>query len=71
MQESIFNRVTGLKACNFVKKKLQHRCFPVKPAKFLKTYPAAASEFCSGGYVRIVIVSNIKIMSNHCVKVNV
>ena len=25
-----------LKACNFIKKRLQHRCFPVKFAKFLK-----------------------------------
>ena len=24
-----------LKACNFIKKKLQHKCFPVKFAKFL------------------------------------
>ena len=27
----------GLKACNFVKKRLQHRCFPVKFSKFLRT----------------------------------
>ena len=26
-----------MKACNFIKKKLQHRFFPVKFAKFLKT----------------------------------
>ena len=24
-------------ACNFIKKRLQHWCFPVKPAKFLRT----------------------------------
>ena len=35
--ESIFNKVAGLKACNFIKKRLQHRCFPVKFAKFLRT----------------------------------
>ena len=33
-----FNKVTGLKAWNFIKKKLQHRCFPVKFAKCLRTY---------------------------------
>ena len=33
----VFNRVTGLKACNIVKNKLQHRCFRVNIAKFLKT----------------------------------
>ena len=27
----------GLKACNIIKKRLQHRCFPVKYAKFLRT----------------------------------
>ena len=26
-----------LKACNFIKKRLQHRCFPVQFAKFLRT----------------------------------
>ena len=29
------SRVVGLKACNFIKKKLQHRCFPVNIAKIL------------------------------------
>ena len=26
-----------LQACNFINKRLQHRCFPVNSAKFLKT----------------------------------
>ena len=30
MFESLFNKVAGLKAYNFIKKRLQHRCFPVK-----------------------------------------
>ena len=34
MLESLFNKVTGLKACNFIKKRLQHMCFPVNIAKF-------------------------------------
>ena len=29
-----FNKVTGLRACSFIKKSLQHRCVPVKLAKF-------------------------------------
>ena len=37
MSESVFNKVAGLRACNFVKKKFQHRYFPVKFAKFLRT----------------------------------
>ena len=35
--ESLFNNVAGLQACNFIKKILQHRCFPMKFAKFLRT----------------------------------
>ena len=34
--ESLFNKVSGLKAFNFIKKILQHRCFPVNITKFLK-----------------------------------
>ena len=34
--ESVFNKVAGLQACDFTKKRLQHKCFPVKFAKFLK-----------------------------------
>ena len=33
--ESLFNKC--LVTCNFIKKKLQHRCFPMKFAKFLRT----------------------------------
>ena len=33
---SVFNKVAGLKACNFINKRLQHRCFPVINAKFLR-----------------------------------
>ena len=32
--ESLFNKVTSLKASNFFKKGLPYRCFPVKFAKF-------------------------------------
>ena len=35
--ESLFNKVAGLQACNFIKKRLQRKCFPVKFAKFLRT----------------------------------
>ena len=34
--ESLFNNVSGLRACNFIKKRLEHRCFPVNFAKFLR-----------------------------------
>ena len=35
--ESLFNKVTDLKACSFIKKMLQHKRFPVNIAKYLKT----------------------------------
>ena len=34
MLESLFNVVSGLKACNFIKKRVQHKCISVE---FLKT----------------------------------
>ena len=34
--ESLFNRDAGLQACKFIKKRLQHRYFPVNIAKFLR-----------------------------------
>ena len=37
MWESLFNKYAGLEACNFIKKRLQSRFFPVKFAKFLRT----------------------------------
>ena len=36
MLESQFNETTALQACIFIKKELQHRCFPVIIAKILK-----------------------------------
>ena len=37
MLESHFNKVAGHQPCNFISKGPQHRCFPVKLAKFLRT----------------------------------
>ena len=40
-----FNKVAGLKSYNFIKSRLQHRCFPVNFCKFLrKTHPANNSN---------------------------
>ena len=38
MLESLLNKVTGLQASNFIKKKLQHRRFSVNIANFNNTY---------------------------------
>ena len=34
--ESLFSKGISLRACNFVKWRLKHNCFPVNIAKFLK-----------------------------------
>ena len=38
MLESLFNKVVDLEDCNFIKRRLQRRCFPVKFAKFFRTF---------------------------------
>ena len=35
--ERYLNKVANLKACNFIKKRVKHRCGPVNIAKCLKT----------------------------------
>ena len=35
--ETLYNKEACRKACNFTKKRHQHRCFPANIAKFLKT----------------------------------
>ena len=37
MLEPIFNKVAALKACNCTEMRLQHKCFPGKFTKFLRT----------------------------------
>ena len=38
MLQPLFNKVACLEAYNFIKKRLQHRCFPVNTAKFDYAY---------------------------------
>ena len=45
---SLFNKVARLKACNFVKKRLQGRRFPVNIAKFLGTENISGGCFSKG-----------------------
>ena len=37
MLESLLDKIAGLQACNFIKKILQERCFPVNFARILRT----------------------------------
>ena len=53
MLESGFNQIAGLKACNFIITRPQHRCFPENFAKLFKnTYfedhlrKAASGDTC-------------------------
>ena len=36
--ESLFKKVAGPQACNFIEKRFQHSCFPVKFAKFFRAH---------------------------------
>ena len=45
--KSLFNKVAGLTASNFIRKTLKHRCFPVNIAKRLRTHPVAASDYAN------------------------
>ena len=45
MLESLLNKVSGLRACNFTKKRLQHLCFPVNIVIFLRTL-VFSCEYC-------------------------
>ena len=37
LSEYLFDKVVGLQACNFIRKRLQYRCFSVNILKFLTT----------------------------------
>ena len=47
--ESLFDKVAEIEICNFIKKILQHRCFPVKFAKVF-------SQNTSGGCFGLLLV---------------
>ena len=61
MFKSLFNKVAGLQTCNFIKKRNQHRCFPMRFAKFVRA-PFLQNTF--GGYFRIVKEALTKISSS-------
>ena len=51
--ESLFNKVGGLKTCNFIKKRLQHSCFPMNIAKFLRTSASKKSANDRGKTLKV------------------
>ena len=59
MVEFLFSDVAALKTCNFIKKKLRHRCFPVNIVKFLRTpflQNTSGGCFCN---VQVIVLCNI------------
>ena len=62
---SLFSKVAVLKTCNFIKKRLQHRCFPVNIVKVLgipyfRTPPVAASVGMSKLVLKNTWINSIK-----------
>ena len=56
--ESLFNKAAGLKACSLIKKRLQHKCFPLKFAKFLKIpilKNICDNCFCTAHLVTVIV----------------
>ena len=45
MLKSLLYKVAGRKAYNFIKKRLQHRCFPINVGKFLKNLFSRISAY--------------------------
>ena len=60
--ESLFNKVAGLKACNFIKMRFQYRCFPVNFRKFLAT---PFSQNTSGR----LLLTGVDLQSNYFEKI--
>ena len=63
MLESLFNKVPGLKVCNSIKKRLQHRCLPEKFANFLRT-PFLQNNF-RGYFLSLTLVFK-NVFKNWC-----
>ena len=55
MLESLFNKVAGLQAFNFIRKRLQHRLFPVNVTRFLRT--PILEIICERLLLQIVVIS--------------
>ena len=69
MLEFLLNKVAGLQVCNFIKKRLQNRCFSVKFAKLLR---ASFLQNTSGGCFWKYLMNSLFIAyendeSCHCV----
>ena len=67
MLESLFNKVVGPQACNFIKERLQHRCFPVIHANVLRTPSFKNSQLIVRiAFLMEVILVFLKFHTRHC-----
>ena len=57
---------SGLQVCNFIKKRLLHRCFPLKFAKFLTTLYRALPVSASGIYACFHTAFSLRGQSPFC-----
>ena len=60
MLESLLNKVSALQACNFIKKRLKLRCFPVDISKILET------PILKNIYARLLEIPNKKLQPINC-----
>ena len=60
--ESLFDKVAVLQPSNFIKEKLQHRCFPVNIAQFAKV--PILKNICERLLLLMVIFSQEKTICN-------
>ena len=59
MLESLFNKFAGLQAGNYITKRLQHGCFPVNIAKFLKISNWKDIKIEKTGTYSLTIIRNV------------
>ena len=59
MLESLFHKVAGLKVCNFIKKRLQHRYFPCEYCKIFK----------NSLFYRLLLLYNYSTLSCFCITI--
>ena len=64
MSESPFNKIVGLQACNFIKKTLQHRCFPMSIAKFSRR--SILKNTCRGCFRKVFRNFYLDYLKIHC-----
>ena len=71
MLESLFSKVAGPQACNFIKKRLQLRCFSVKFSKFLRILCLKNIQKRLVLFLLKRLQGSIKVYSNDLLQVNV